>query len=71
MSPAGPVEVFLLKVLLAAELANLLVDVKVAAVLQFLDALPHLVALVLEHLNELVRFREFVLELGRLFRDLL
>lgn len=32
--------------------------------------MTHLVPLVLKHLDELVRFREFFLELGRLLGDL-
>lgn len=71
MRPAGPVEVLLLKVLFATEFAYLLIDVKVPTILEFLDALSHLVPLILKHLNEFVRLSEFFMVLGRLFGDLL
>ena len=68
MSTTGPVEVLLLQVLLAAELAYLLVDVVVPAVLQLLYPLSHLVPLVLQHLHDLVGLLVLLLKLRGLLQ---
>ena len=48
VSPAGPVEVFLFKIFLATQFANLLIYVEGATILQASNANAHLVSLVLQ-----------------------
>lgn len=68
MGTARPIEVLLLKILLTAELADLLVDVIVPSILQLLDPLPHLVPLVLQHLHDLISLLVLLLELRGLIQ---
>ena len=64
MSATRPVEVIILQVLLAAEFANLLVDVVGAACLQLDDPLAHLKRLILKHLDLFLSIDKVILGLG-------
>jgi hypothetical protein len=48
VSPAGPIEVFLLKVLFAAKFANFSVDIECTSVLQSLYPVVHLLSLIVK-----------------------
>ncbi len=64
MRPTRPIIVLLLEVLFTAKLANLLINVVVATVFEFLDSLAHFISFILEHLYHLVSFLKLFQELS-------
>jgi hypothetical protein len=67
MGSARPIEVFFLKILLATQFANLLINVESPSILESSDPNPHLVSLVLQTAHLLLGLDELI-PAPRIFR---